>query len=179
MTEDTIGGNVVSFAQLFDQFEQGGFLLRGAGVLGRFSIGSATAYIANSDAIGIPTDRMSARLANITPRMNRAITVNYPMITNIIKPPLQVPTPNVGNGEILTLWGGGAMNDNLRYFTLVLDASRHAQSRPSLAADNSIGFKITRRLEVFNSFIGQLAKYAVNSEVEPPLQLFHALPARA
>lgn len=91
------------------------------------------------------------------------------MVSNTAEAPLNVLSVNVFNGEILTLWGCRTMNNNLRYFTLVLDASRHAQSRPSLAADNSISFKVVRPLEVFNRFIGQLPENAVNDEVEPSL----------
>lgn len=164
MTEDTIGGDVVSFAQLFDQFEQCGFLCIGAGVLGCLSVGSATAYIANSYAICIISDRMGARLANITPSVNRAVTINYKVVANFRKISLTVPAVNVGNGEILTFWGGTAMD-----YDAIYHPSRHAQSRPSLCADNSISFKLVRRLEVFNRFIGQFPKNAVNSEVEPSL----------
>lgn len=89
-------------------------LVRGAGI-GGFSCVVKAAYIANANGVSVVTFAVGPRHGRVSPGVNRAVKVNYVMITDAAETAVSVPAVNLIDSDFTTGLCGGAVNDDLIY----------------------------------------------------------------
>ena len=110
------GGERELFLQLFYESTERGFLSCRPSVLG-LAVGRQTADIADADADRIVTFAVCANLALRSACVYAAVTIYHEVIADAVEASLAMPAVDVLDGEVLTLCGGTAMNDDLCNFS--------------------------------------------------------------
>ena len=105
-----------------------------------------------------------------------AVKADNIVIAYVRKSPRKVAGLDLGVGKFLSLRRGRAVQYD---FINLACVPGNAKSRPGLCAHYAVGFQSFRRLELFDSFLGQRPEYAVRHQVQFALQGLHFRPAAA
>lgn len=107
----------VFFAQAAQQHEQCLALLRGARVLGRLSVSSHAADVADANRASVMSRAVRADFSLGATGVHRAVTIDHMVVADGTEATLLVPAGYVFHGEVLALWRGCAVDDDFSYLS--------------------------------------------------------------
>ena len=107
----------VFFAQAAQQHEQCLALLRGARVLGRLSVSSYAADVADGNGAGVVPRAVRSYFALGAAGLHKAVTIDHIVVADGTEATLLVPAGDVVQGEVLALWRGCAVDDDFSYLS--------------------------------------------------------------